>query len=115
MPTYAFMTPILPETTEAWRQWEQELMSTRRAEFLDSRKRAGITRERVFLQHTPRGDFQVAVWACEDPAKALRGLDLENPFDAWFASQLERFHGIRVSGSGPVPVNPKTLDTGEIP
>ncbi len=115
MPTYAFMTPILGGTTEAWRQWEKELMGPRRAEFLNSRKKAGITREQVFLQHTPQGDFQVVVWECEDPGKAIGGLDLRDSFGAWFASQLERFHGIRVPGSGPVQVNAKTLDTGAIP
>ncbi len=115
MATYAFMSPILPGMTEAWRKWKQDLLSAKRAEFLDSRKRSGITRERIFLQHTIRGDFQVVVWECEDPAKALGGLDLKNAFDVWFASQLEKFHGIRVSDSGPVYANAMTLDTGEIP
>ena len=52
MPMMAVAFPILPGKTPEWRKWMEELNGSRREEFNDSRRRAGV-HERTFLQSTP--------------------------------------------------------------
>ncbi len=50
--------PILPGKTAEWRAWMEELNGSRRQEFDESRRRAGV-HERTFLQSTPMGDLVI--------------------------------------------------------
>ena len=60
MQTIAFAAPMLPGKTET----DREAMASctngeRKAEHEASRRRAGITRESVWIQSTPNGDLAV--------------------------------------------------------
>ena len=50
--------PILPGKTPEWRAFIEELNGSRREEFVESRRRAGV-HERTFLQSTPMGDLVI--------------------------------------------------------
>lgn len=62
MQTIAFAAPLLPGKTEADREALASCANgDRRAEDEASRRRAGITRESVWIQSTPGGDVAVVV------------------------------------------------------
>jgi hypothetical protein len=106
MAHYAFCAPILPGKMAAWRKCIAEIKGPRHAEFLASRKKAGLTQERVWLQHTPAGDFAVVVWEADDPAKVFQAfMASKDPFDQWFREKvLTDVHGFSMSGPPP-PMN----------
>ena len=54
-----FAAQILPGKLDTWKQFNAELQGARHNEFVASRNRVGITREKVFYQQTPMGDFAV--------------------------------------------------------
>ena len=97
MASVAFAAPILPGKLEAWKQFNDEINGPRRKEFDDQQKRAGITRQRVWLQQTPGGDMALVVQEGEEPQRAMEALATStDAFDVWFR---ERIKDIRV---GPV-------------
>lgn len=96
MGTYAFVAPLVPGKVEEWKAFTKELSGARKGEYEASRKFAGITRETVFHQKTPMGDFVVVVIeAPGDASAALRKIfDVSQPFNRWFASRVQELHGI---------------------
>jgi len=58
---------------------------------------AGITREQVWIQRTPMGDFAVASFEVEDPAKAFKVIATStDPWAARFRDFLKQAHGVDV-------------------
>jgi hypothetical protein len=112
MTSYAFAMPLVPGKTEAWRGYVKELTGPRSAEYKASRQRAGITKEHVFLQATPMGDFVVVAMECDDPATVIeRLLASTDPFDVWFRDKvLIEAHG--VDPSAPPPPMNETISLG---
>jgi hypothetical protein len=96
MGTYAFAAPILPGKTEEFKAFAKQMVGEKKVEHAASRKRAGITREMVFLQKTPLGDFAVVVM--ESPGDASRAMDKifasQDPFDRWFLQRIGEIHGV---------------------
>jgi Family of unknown function (DUF6176) len=94
MPTMAVAFPILPGKTAEWRAWMDELNSSRRQEFVDSRKRAGV-HERTFLQPTPMGDLVIVTLEGDDPGHAF-GLMMgaTDAFTTWFLERAKAIHGV---------------------
>ena len=105
MPAVTFAAPLLPGTTELWIQAAAEMLDARKAEFEESRRRMGITREVVSLQRTPQGDFVVVCLEGDDPDAVIpKYLSSEEPFDRWFAEAiLKRCHGMGASQEPPPP------------
>ncbi len=96
MPTIGFVAPLLPEMTDAERDamalcWRGE----RKAAYEDARRRAGVTRESVWIQPTPMGDFAVVYMEADDidAAFAVIGRS-DEPFDSWFRDHVSAVHGI---------------------
>jgi len=69
-----------------------------------SRERRGITREAVWLQQTPGGDFAVVYLEADDMQAALAGLSgSPDPFDSWFREHVLEVHGIDLANGFPPP------------
>jgi hypothetical protein len=91
-----------------------ELISTRFREqpqqYAESRKRLGITLERVYLQTTPMGDFVVAYIESErsfgETTAAMLASDLE--IDKFFVEKIRDIHGVDLTQPPPGPP-PETI------
>ncbi len=71
-------------------------MRSRPREYEESRRRLGVTLERVFLQHTPMGDYTVVYFETRgditDSFAKVVASDLE--IDRWFISAVKDVHGV---------------------
>jgi membrane protein required for beta-lactamase induction len=85
MASYAFFNPIQPGKVDRWKKYVAEMTGRRRAALAASRKRAGLRRERVWLQRTPAGDFAVVYWEAGNIGKVFQHfMSSTHPFDTWF-------------------------------
>jgi hypothetical protein len=112
MPVYAFAAPILPGKVEEWKAMIKQLAGEKRTEHTASRKRAGISRETVFHQQTPKGDFAVVVIESSgDPSRALsKMLESKDPFDLWFGERIEAIHGASAAQMAKMPPAMQVMD-----
>ena len=102
MPAVAFAAPILPGKVADWtamvRSWEGE----ERSGYLESRNRAGVTREVCWLQRTPQGEMAIIYLEADDLEAAFRTFGTsDSPFDQQFRSRVLEIHGLDLSG--PLP------------
>ena len=106
MASYAFVNPIQPGKTQTWKNYVKEMTGPRKAELKESRKRIGLAKEQVWLQHTPNGDVVVVYWEAADIGKVFQGLmTSQQPFDKWFREKvLTEVHGMNPSAPPP-PMN----------
>jgi len=100
-----FAAPLLPGTTDADRE---EILAcqegVRREEHAASRRRHGITRECVWIQGTPVGDFAIVLIESPDLSTALHGLATSTElFDVWFRSHLMAVHGMDLAQGMTLP------------
>jgi hypothetical protein len=112
MSTYAFVAPIRPGKLEDWKAFTKQLAGEKKAEYVASRKRAGLTRETAYHQKSPMGDLVVVVMDSPgDTAAAIgRLFQSKDPFDLWFAKRVEEIHGITGADMAKMPVNSVHLD-----
>jgi hypothetical protein len=112
----AVVFPILPGKTEEWRKFIAEINGPRRAEFAESRRRAGA-HERTFLQSTPMGDVVVVTLEANDPARSFGQIvSAKDPFTMWFLEQVKAIHGVDLSAPMPDGAPSKqVVDSGEVP
>ena len=101
----AFAAPFLPGKTDADREALRSCAEgDRKADHEASRKRAGITRESVWIQSTPDGDVAVVLIEADDIGAAMGALaGSEEPFDAWFRDHIKDVHGMDLSEDGGPP------------
>lgn len=98
MPGIVLTFPIVPGMVEAWRRFCQELAGSRRAAYEGSRRRLGITRERLALVETAYGAAAVTTLEAPDVAQALGQLiSSELPFDCWYRQQVRELHGVNLA------------------
>ena len=91
---------------EPWRRLLQELSGPRYQEYVESRRRLGISAESVWFAPKPAGGgVAVVLLETEGPDRApgeLAASDL--PFDSWYRTQMRRLFGcdfvrlLRVAG-----------------
>jgi len=105
MPTIGFAAPILPGQTETDRtNMLSCAQGERHDEYVESRRRAGITREATWLQVTPMGDLAVVVIEADDIEAAFKTLATsDEPFDRWFRDAIQEAHGIDLAAGFPLP------------
>ncbi len=101
--------PILPSKVEAWRRFCQELSGFRRKPYESSRKRLGITCERMAIVETPYGSTAVTTLEAPNIDQALGQIVASNlSFDVWYRERLQKLHGINLAGyekfSHPIPL-----------
>jgi hypothetical protein len=90
--------PIAAGKVEAWRRFCQELSGSRRQLYEASRRRLGITRERLALVESPFGSTAVTTLEAHDVGLALAamiGSDL--PFESWYRERLQHLHGVNLT------------------
>jgi hypothetical protein len=111
MARYAFAIPILPGQEETDRLLVRDMLGARRAEYEASRKRLGLTAERVWLQSTPQGTMAVVYLEADDLATMFHGLATsQEPFDIWWRGEILKIHGLDLSQPLPGPPNEPLLD-----
>ena len=107
MPAIAFATRLRPGRADLARlALESCWRGSRREAYEDARRRAGITKESVWLLPTAEGALALVYLEADDIARALAVLGRsQEPFDRWFREQLHDVHGVAlVEGfARPVP------------
>jgi hypothetical protein len=103
MQSVAFVAPILPGKTEIDRAAMQSCADGERKEAHHaSREWRGITRESVWIQQTPGGDFAVVYLEADDIQAAMAGMgESPDPFDSWFREHILEVHGIDLANGFP--------------
>ena len=90
--------PLGAGKVEAWRRFCQELSGSRRQPYEASRRRLGITRERLALVESPFGASAVTTLEAADVSLALAELIGSNlPFESWYRERLQDLHGVILS------------------
>jgi hypothetical protein len=95
MQSVAFCLPLVADEAEGHRRallscWVGE----RREAHRDACRRAGITREGVWIQAAADGPAAVVYLEADDVENAMRLLaSSTEPFDRWFRGQVRRAHG----------------------
>jgi hypothetical protein len=90
--------PIVAGKVEAWRRFCQEMSGSRLQMYEASRRRLGITRERLALVETAFGSVTVTTVEAQDVGQALSQiLTSALPFDSWYREQVQELHGINLA------------------
>ncbi len=108
--------PILAGKVEVWRRFCQELSGSRLQMYLSSRRRLGITHERLTLVETPFGATAVTTLEAHDVGQVFGQIITSRlPFDVWYRERLQEMHGINLvayeqfSQPMPMPQNQELL------
>jgi hypothetical protein len=111
MVAVAFMAPIIPGKKQEDKDFVQEVTGPRRAEYEESRRRLGVTREAVWHQQTPQGTVAIIYLEAEDPQRVFQGLGSSSaPFDQWFRERVEEINGLDLSQPPPGPPPEQLMD-----
>lgn len=106
MSAFAFVLPILPGQEETVRSMGEAVSGSGkfREEYEASRKRLGISEEKVWVQRTPIGHAIVVYWETEDPQRTLREIaDSQDEFDKRFIELIRTAApGINLSDEQPL-------------
>ena len=100
MANYCFTAPILPGGLELAKKWNQENIVDNK-EHDEVFKEAGISREQVWIQHLPQGDFAVVSYETDNPEQSFKVLATSD--ESWavkFREYLKKAHGFDFSQSG---------------
>jgi hypothetical protein len=92
MTSVAFTLPILPGQEEIVRRMGEmvSVSGELREQYEESRKRLGISEEKVWVQKTPIGQAIIVYWETEDPQRTLRQMaDAQDEFDKQFRELIE--------------------------
>lgn len=116
MESVAFSAPLLPGQAEANRMALAACRDGARKEaFRDARRRAGITREAVWIQPAPDGEVAVVLLEADDLTAAFTALRTSaEPFDRWFRDHLRAVYGIAWDERSTVPELVLDLDINRI-
>ncbi len=98
MSSIVLAIPIVTGKLEAWRRFCQELSGSRLQNYVRSRRRLGITRERMELIETPFGSKAVNTIEAGDIGSVFAQIATsDDPFDHWYRERLYELHGISLS------------------
>jgi hypothetical protein len=92
MAAIAFALPILPGQDDVVRRMGESVSESGelRKAYEESRKRLGITEEKVWVQRTPIGQSMIVYWETEDPQRILREIaNSQDEFDKQFKHIIE--------------------------
>ncbi len=99
MPGIVLTFPIMTGKVEAWRRFCQELSGSRLQMYITSRRRMGITYERVALVENAYGSTAVTTLEAVDVDRALGQIVTSIlPFDRWYRKQVQELHGVDIAG-----------------
>ena len=95
MPGIVLTFPIVAGKVEAWRRFCQELSGSRQQLYETSRRRLGMTRERLVLVEAAFGATAVTTFEAPDVGWVLGQIITSDlPFDCWYREQLRELHGV---------------------
>ena len=90
--------PISPGKVEAWRRFCQELRGSQRPPYEASRRRLGVTRERLALVENPFGSTSITTLEASDVNWTLSEMiRSDQPFERWYRERLQDLHGVRLA------------------
>ena|ERR1035437_4750126 len=108
MANYCFVAPILAGGMDKVHSFIKDEI-TNNANHDRFNRSAGMTREQVWVQHTPMGDFAVVSYEVDDPAKTFAALaSSTDPYAVKFRNFLKEVHGIDFSQ--PMQLNERVLN-----
>lgn len=106
--------PILPGKTADARTFQQELDTTRKAEYAVSEKRMKVHREYWYLAESPNGDLLIAFFDTDDLNAAVGAfIQSQDPFDLWFKQSLKEVTGVDFENLPPGLKLPELVSTFE--
>jgi hypothetical protein len=98
MPGIVLTLPIVAGKVEAWRRFCQEMSGSRLQMYEASRRRLGITCERLALVETAFGSATVTTLEAHDVGQALDQIITSAlPFDNWYREQVQELHGVNLA------------------
>jgi hypothetical protein len=98
MPGIVMTFPIVAGKVEAWRRFCQEMSGSRSITYEASRRRLGITSERLALVDTPFGSAAVTTVESLDIVRTLTGIITSAlPFDRWYRERVEELSGVNLT------------------
>ena len=102
--------PIVADKTAAARTFLQQLDTTRRAEFDESERRIGITKELWYLATLPGGDQLVGYLEANNFGQAVGQFSASrDPFDLWFKKRMADVTGVDFNNIPPGFAPPELL------
>ena len=108
MANYCFVAPLLPGGLDLMKAWKRDHIQGSK-EHDAVFKAAGISREQVWLQHSPMGDLAVVSFEVKDVGKAMQHLAMaKDPWAAQFRAFLKKGHGVDLAK--PMPPNEQIVD-----
>jgi len=91
--------PIVASKVEAWRRFCQEISGSRLQMYIASRRRLGITAERMALVENGYGATAVTTLEALDVAQLFNHIvSSKLPFDRWYRNRIQELHGINLAG-----------------
>ena len=102
--------PILPGKTADARAFMRDLDGPRKAEFDQSERRIGITKEFWYLASVPGGDQLVGYMEAANFGQAVAQLSASrDPFDLWFKQRMADVTGVDFNTIPPGFAPPELL------
>ena len=117
MSSKTFILPVDPGMTPECLKFAEEALGPRRAEHEESRRRSGITVEKVWIEATNAGDWLIIYLESADLEKSLTKMGSSDyVYDLWFHDKIFELTGAdicdhRTMASEPVFTSPR-LETG---
>ena len=104
MPSLGTFYPILPGKLDAWREMVAQAQGSRRVEFEETLRSAGVTKVSIWLQQTAEGDFEVFYFEANDPARLNEIVATSSSsFAAWARETDLDVHGLDMTAPQPPP------------
>lgn len=95
--------PVMPGKSDDARDFMRELEQERKADYDQSERRIGITKEVWYLARTPGGDQLVGYMETSDFGKALSLFSASrDEFDMWFKRRLSDSTGLDLNNPPPM-------------
>ncbi len=91
--------PIVAGKVESWRRFCQELSGAQLQMYIVSRRRLGITAERMVLVENTFGAIAITTLEALDTNQVFsRIISSDLPFDRWYRDRMQELHGINLAG-----------------
>ena len=107
MAAFAFSLPILPGQEQEVRRIGESVSESGelRDAYEETRRKLGISEEKVWIQRTPIGQAMIVYWETDDPQRALREIaDSQDEFVEQFRELiLNSAPAIDLSKEQPLP------------
>jgi hypothetical protein len=113
MPSIAVAFPLLPGQADEARRFAKEVEG-RLAEYAESMRRLGPTRESWYLQSSPEGDLFILYMEAEDPARVFEEFAAsEAPIDVWMKQRVQALTGMDMNRPPPGPLPEQVFEWQE--